>query len=101
MVRSAEDSAADGVEHLQVAAREMLAAARSFLDAVEVVVGDRDKMSSVVSVVTDLFETAGASLASIGADRPRHANGTASGPAAGTATSQPGAGSRVRRVVVE
>ena len=95
MVRSAEDSAADGVEHLQVAAREMLAAARSFLDAVEVVVADREKMSSVVSVVTDLFETAGASLASMAGDRTGHAAGP------GAPTPQPGAGARVRRVVVE
>ena len=38
---------AEGVEHLPRAAREMIAAARSFLDVVEDVVGDHVAVSSV------------------------------------------------------
>ena len=38
------DPGAEGVEHLQRAAREMVAAARSFLDAIEKVVEDRDAL---------------------------------------------------------
>jgi len=38
----------DGVEHLQAAAHEMIAAGRAFLDAVEDVVRDRDAVASVV-----------------------------------------------------
>ena len=38
---------ADGVEHLQQAAREMIAAARTFLDVVEDVVGDNVAVASV------------------------------------------------------
>jgi len=66
----ASDSASEGVEHLQAAAQEMLAAARSFLDAVEDVVADRDKMNAMVGVVVDVMETVGKSLASFGPDGP-------------------------------
>ena len=38
---------AEGVEHLQRAAREMIAAARTFLDVVEDVVGDNAAVASV------------------------------------------------------
>jgi hypothetical protein len=38
---------AEGVEHLQSAAREMIAAARTFLDVVEEVVGDNAAVASV------------------------------------------------------
>jgi hypothetical protein len=38
---------ADGVEHLQRAAHEMIAAARTFLDVVEDVVGDNAAVASV------------------------------------------------------
>jgi len=55
----------DGIEHLQTAAHEMLAAARSFLDVVEDVVSDRDKLSGVASSVTELLGSAGASLARV------------------------------------
>ena len=38
----------DGVEHLQAAASEMIAAGRAFLDAVEDLVRDREAVASVV-----------------------------------------------------
>ncbi|MFN7150101.1 MAG: hypothetical protein ACK4V6_11545 [Microthrixaceae bacterium] len=45
---------AEGIEHLQAAAREMLAAARSFLDVVEDVVEDPERLSAAASSVVDL-----------------------------------------------
>jgi hypothetical protein len=44
----------EGIEHLQAAAREMLAAARSFLDVVEDVVEDPERLSAAASSVVDL-----------------------------------------------
>ena len=45
---------AQGVEHLQSAARELLKAARSFLDVVEDVVEDPEKLTGAASGLTDL-----------------------------------------------
>ena len=54
------DATTDGLDHLQRAAREVLGAARSFLDAVEEMVEDRERLSgaaeSVAGVVTDLLD---------------------------------------------
>lgn len=50
-------SAADGVEHLQRAAREMIAAARSFLDAVEHVVEDNEALRDLSATVGDVAAT--------------------------------------------
>lgn len=63
-----ENDIEQGIEHLQTAAHEMLAAARAFLDVVEDVVSDRDKLGGVASSLTDLFSSAGASLSRL-ADR--------------------------------
>ncbi len=52
-----QHAAADGVEHLQRAAREMIAAARSFLDAVEQVVEDNEALRDASSSVSDLVAT--------------------------------------------
>jgi hypothetical protein len=49
-----ERRGAEGIEHLQAAAREMLAAARSFLDVVEDVVEDPERLSAAASSVVDL-----------------------------------------------
>jgi hypothetical protein len=57
----------DGVAHLQAAAREMVAAARSFLDAVEDVVNDEDRLASVVTTVSDAFKGAAGALGDLGA----------------------------------
>lgn len=46
---------ADGVEHLQRAARELLAAARSFLDVAEDMVEDPDRFTHAATQVVDLL----------------------------------------------
>ncbi len=90
------DSASEGVEHLQAAAKEMLAAARSFLDAVEDVVADRDKMNAMVGVVVEVMETVGKSLASLGPDGRDSTVDLRDLRDASTASTR-----RVRRVVVD
>ena len=47
----------EGVEHLQAAARELLSAARAFLDVVEEVVEDPEKVSNAASGVSDLLRS--------------------------------------------
>lgn len=88
---SVERDIEQGVEHLQVAAHEMLAAARAFLDVVEDVVSDRDKLSGVASTLTDLFGSAGASLSRLAdrATKPSAENDERSSPP------------RIRRIDVE
>ncbi len=44
----------EGVEHLQRAARELVAAARSFLDVVEQVVEDDERLSGAASSIAEL-----------------------------------------------
>lgn len=46
---------ADGVEHLQAAARELILAARSFLEVAEEVVEDRDRFAGAAATVVDLL----------------------------------------------
>ena len=50
--------ATEGVSHLQAAARELVAAARSFLDVVEEVVNDDDRLAEMVEQVTDTLRGA-------------------------------------------
>jgi hypothetical protein len=85
--RSAEGSDArsaegidDGVEHLQAAAHEMIAAGRAFLDAVEDVVRDRDAVASVVDAFGSIAHAATqaasqASRMATGRDRPTSSAG--------------------------
>lgn len=63
-----EDRAAEGLEHLQRAGMELIAAARLFLDLAEEVVADRDKVAEVVSFVSTVAEAATDAVA--GAARP-------------------------------
>lgn len=49
-----ERRTAEGVEHLQAAARELLGAARAFLDVVEEVVEDSDRLSGAAATISDL-----------------------------------------------
>ena len=49
-----EERAAEGLDHLQRAAREMVAAARSFLDVVEELVEDRTALAEAAATVTGL-----------------------------------------------
>jgi F420-dependent methylenetetrahydromethanopterin dehydrogenase len=78
-------AADEGVAHLQAAAREMVAAAREFLDAVEQVVEDDDRMSRVVGGLADLFHQASDAMSRMGRD-PSHG---------------PSGEDRVRHIVVE
>lgn len=81
--------------HLQAAAREVVAAARSFLDAVEETIADRDRLGAVVTSVTELLEGAGRAMTSM-SERIADEAGTTprSGPGTGPA-------SRVRRIVLD
>jgi hypothetical protein len=53
-----EQRAAEGVDHLQAAALEMIEAARAFLDVAEEVVTDRERVAEAFSVMTDLARAA-------------------------------------------
>ena len=51
-------AALDGLSHLQNAAREMIAAARAFLDAAEHVVDDPQAVTQAVTMVGSLVQAA-------------------------------------------
>lgn len=56
MMAGMEDPrAAEGVEHLQAAAKELLLAARSFLNVVEEVVEDRDRFAGAATDIVGLL----------------------------------------------
>jgi len=46
-----DERAAEGLDHLQAAALEMIKAARAFLDVAEDLVADRDKVAEVVAAI--------------------------------------------------
>lgn len=54
--RSAASLSTEGVEHVQRAAREMIKAARSFLDLVEEVVDDPDRITEAAASVADMVK---------------------------------------------
>lgn len=68
------DRAAEAVDHLQSAALEMIAAARAFLDVVEDVVADPDKVAEVVATVGSVADAAAraATRGATAAPSPRH-----------------------------
>lgn len=53
-----DERRAEGVDHLQAAALEMIEAARAFLDVAEEVVSDRDRVVEAFTVVTDVARAA-------------------------------------------
>ena len=53
-----DERAAEGLDHLQAAALEMIAAARAFLDVAEDLVADREKVSEVVAAFVEAGEAA-------------------------------------------
>jgi hypothetical protein len=65
-----EQRAAEGVDHLQAAALEMIEAARAFLDVAEQVVSDRDRVAEAFTVVTDVARAAARGVG----ERPRSAD---------------------------
>ena len=54
--RSTDSRSIEGVEHVQRAAREMIKAARSFLDLVEEVVDDPDRITEAAASVADMVK---------------------------------------------
>lgn len=92
MSPGAQARAQEGVQHLQAAARELIAAARAALDVAEEWVDDPEAVSALVGT-----------LATVGDAARRLAGGVtgASGPAGGTATaSDQGDEPRVQRITV-
>ena len=67
------EPSAEAIDHLQTAANEMIAAARSFLDAVEGVVHDRDAVATVVDTFSSVAQAA-AQAASQAAAQANRAN---------------------------
>ena len=61
--RTAEEAT---VEHLRAAAREVLGAARNFLDVVEDLVEDDDRMDNAVHAVTEFLSDAGSAMSRAG-----------------------------------
>ncbi len=95
---SSSDDGREGVEHLQRAAHEMIAAARSFLDVVEDVVGD----SAAVASVADALATMGQAVARAGG-RARSAAADmadSTGSSSGTGPDDGAGGSRVQHIDV-
>lgn len=87
-----ERRAAEGIDHLQAAALEMIEAARAFLDVAEQVVTDRDRVAEAWGVVADVARTAARGAAG----RPAR-----SSPAAdGTGTGGEAPASNVQRITV-
>ncbi len=83
MSSDAPRAAAESVAHLQGAAREMLAAARTFLDAIEEVVNDDERVTRIVDGLTDVVRYATETVSHVGS----------------RTTSEPAA--KVRHIVVE
>lgn len=50
--------AAEGMEHLQTAAKELIEAARAFLDVIDDFVDDRERLSSAISSLGSAIESA-------------------------------------------
>ena len=63
----AQDDLAQGVEHLQTAAREVIRAGRSLLDAAEGLVEDPTALQGLLGTLSSLAQAA---VRSFGVDRP-------------------------------
>jgi hypothetical protein len=71
-----DDRAADGVAHLQAAARELIAAARAMLDVAEDLVADPGAVSAVVDAFGSVVRTAARAARDVtGSDRDRDDEG--------------------------
>ena len=60
MTGMAEQRAAEGIEHLQAAALEMIEAARAFLDVAEEFVSDPEQAANALASLTPLVDLAAA-----------------------------------------
>jgi hypothetical protein len=68
--------AREGVEHLQAAARELIAAARAALDVAEEVVGDPDAAAALVGLLGGLGDIARRARPAPSADREEETAGS-------------------------
>ncbi len=68
------DRAQDGVDHLQAAAREMIEAARAFLDVLEELVGDEERVAEAAQAV-GLIAKVATRVSGSGNERPREGSG--------------------------
>ena len=68
MAEDAEDKVAQGIEHLQAAAREMIKATRSLLDAAEELVDDPKSVQDLVGSLTHAAQMAASRLRPTGAE---------------------------------
>jgi hypothetical protein len=62
MAEHGDDKVQDGIEHLQAAAREVIKASRSLLDAAEELVDDPRSVQDIVATLTGLAQAAAARL---------------------------------------
>jgi hypothetical protein len=62
MAEHGEDKVHDGMEHLQAAAREVIKASRSLLDAAEELVEDPRSVQDIVATLTAVAQAAAARL---------------------------------------
>ena len=62
MADDAEDKVAQGIEHLQAAAREMIRATRSLLDAAEELVDDPKSVQDLVGSIAQAAQMAASRL---------------------------------------
>ena len=60
MAEHGDDKVQDGIEHLQTAAREVIKATRSLLDAAEELVDDPRSVQDIVATLTALAQAAAA-----------------------------------------
>jgi hypothetical protein len=60
MAEHGDDKVHDGIEHLQTAAREVIKATRSLLDAAEELVDDPRSVQDIVATLTSLAQAAAA-----------------------------------------
>lgn len=59
VIETTNDRASEGMDHLQVAAREMIDAARAFLDVAEEYIEDRDRLGRAAEVIGRVADAAG------------------------------------------
>jgi hypothetical protein len=69
-----DDEARDGIDHLQAAAREMIAAARSFLDAAEALMEDPGVAKGLLAQLGNVVATVARAATSAGSGDGGHPN---------------------------
>jgi hypothetical protein len=65
-----DERAAEGLDHLQRAATEVIAAARAFLDVAEELVTDRERVADVVGLVGSVASAAAEGVGSVAGRAP-------------------------------